>query len=34
MGAAPSADRAAAETPVLPGTTDVVITVQVTFLIP
>jgi hypothetical protein len=33
-GAAPSADRAAAETPVLPGTTDVVITVQVTFLIP
>jgi uncharacterized protein len=33
-GAVPSADRAAAETPVLPGTTDVVITVQVTFLIP
>jgi uncharacterized protein YggE len=34
-GAAPlaAADRAA-ETPVLPGTTDVVITVQVTFLIP
>ena len=31
---APSADRAAAGTPVLPGTTDVVITVQVTFLIP
>ena len=33
-GAAPTADRAAAETPVLPGTTDVVITVQVAFLIP
>ena len=31
--AAPVADGAA-ETPVLPGTTDVVITVQVTFLIP
>lgn len=35
-GYAPSAGMAdaAAETPVLPGTTDVVITVQVTFLIP
>lgn len=32
-GAAAPAD-AAAETPVLPGTTDIVITVQVTFLIP
>ena len=30
--AVPAAD--AAQTPVLPGTTDVVITVQVTFLIP
>ncbi len=32
--AAPVAGDKAAETPVLPGTTDVVITVQVTFLIP
>jgi uncharacterized protein YggE len=35
MAAAPAAGAdAAAQTPVLPGTTDVVITVQVTFLIP
>jgi uncharacterized protein YggE len=32
--AAPAAGAASAETPVLPGTTDIVITVQVTFLIP
>ncbi len=34
LGAAAAPADAAAETPVLPGTTDIVITVQVTFLIP